>query len=96
MYSNTGRNLHAGIVGEWFGFQPGFPARDGEEHRRLCYRYKALSTEDEKTEFFSQYGVQWTEFARLEYFDLVKYTIIDPMHNLLLGKHCFGFSNIKA
>ncbi|KAJ7361702.1 hypothetical protein DFH08DRAFT_911337 [Mycena albidolilacea] len=40
---------------------------------------------DEKTEFFSQYGVQWTEFARLEYFDLIKYTIIDPMHNLLLG-----------
>ncbi|KAJ7369115.1 hypothetical protein DFH08DRAFT_983984 [Mycena albidolilacea] len=40
---------------------------------------------DGKTEFFSQYGVQWTKFACLQYFDLVKYTIIDPMHNLLLG-----------
>ncbi|KAF8126878.1 hypothetical protein K438DRAFT_1646892, partial [Mycena galopus ATCC 62051] len=25
------------------------------------------------------------EFARLECFDLVKYTVVDPMHNLLLG-----------
>ncbi|KAJ7342832.1 hypothetical protein DFH08DRAFT_703492, partial [Mycena albidolilacea] len=38
-----------------------------------------------RAEFFRQYGAQWTEFARLNYFDLVKYTIIDPMHNLLLG-----------
>ncbi|KAJ7812974.1 hypothetical protein B0H14DRAFT_3751481 [Mycena olivaceomarginata] len=70
----------------------GFPARDGEVHRQLCYRYKELSTEDERAEFFRQYGAQWTEFARLYYFDLVKYTstIIDPMHNLLLGKVFLG------
>lgn len=29
--------------------------------------------------------MRWTEFARLPYVDLVRYTIIDPMHNMLLG-----------
>ncbi|KAJ7791987.1 hypothetical protein B0H14DRAFT_2395176, partial [Mycena olivaceomarginata] len=35
--------------------------------------------------FFTKHGVRWTEFARLKYFDLVRYTAIDPMYNLLLG-----------
>ncbi|KAJ6597441.1 hypothetical protein B0H10DRAFT_2087257 [Mycena sp. CBHHK59/15] len=35
--------------------------------------------------FFTKYGVRWTELSRLEYFDIVKWTVVDPMHNLLLG-----------
>ncbi|KAF8203523.1 hypothetical protein K438DRAFT_1580620, partial [Mycena galopus ATCC 62051] len=38
-----------------------------------------------RNNFFSEHGVRWTEFARLKYFDIVKYTVVDPMHNLLLG-----------
>ncbi|KAG2365895.1 hypothetical protein BDR07DRAFT_1275829, partial [Suillus spraguei] len=34
---------------------------------------------------FEEHGARWTELARLPYFDLVRQTIIDPMHNLLLG-----------
>ncbi|OAD76900.1 hypothetical protein PHYBLDRAFT_62915 [Phycomyces blakesleeanus NRRL 1555(-)] len=30
-------------------------------------------------------GVRWSQLHRLEYFDLVRGTIIDPMHNLFLG-----------
>jgi hypothetical protein len=48
--------------------------------------YRDLSTSEEKEEFFAEHGAQWTEFARLDYFDLVRYTVVDPMHNLLLGK----------
>ncbi|KAJ7027049.1 hypothetical protein C8F04DRAFT_965686 [Mycena alexandri] len=62
-----------------------FPARDGEAHRRLCFRYAALSTPAQKAAFFAKYGARWTEFARLTYFDLVRWTVVDPMHNLLLG-----------
>ncbi|KAJ7725789.1 hypothetical protein B0H16DRAFT_1665830 [Mycena metata] len=62
-----------------------FPARNGDEHRRLCYQYRDLSTGEEREEFFSKYGVRWTEFARLIYFDIVRFTVVDPMHNLLLG-----------
>ncbi|KAJ7219919.1 hypothetical protein GGX14DRAFT_355369, partial [Mycena pura] len=39
----------------------------------------------EKEEFIATHGAQWTEIARIWYFDLVRYTIVDPMHNLLLG-----------
>ncbi|KAJ7744275.1 hypothetical protein DFH07DRAFT_925148 [Mycena maculata] len=62
-----------------------FPARSGEEHRRLAKEYRDISDPQEKEDFFTIHGVKWTEFARLYYFDLVRYTIIDPMHNLLLG-----------
>ncbi|KAF7346894.1 hypothetical protein MVEN_01441600 [Mycena venus] len=59
--------------------------RNGDEHRKLCFKYSALTTDDARNEFFATHGVRWTEFARLEYFDIVRYTVIDPMHNLLLG-----------
>ncbi|KAJ7615963.1 hypothetical protein FB45DRAFT_935019 [Roridomyces roridus] len=62
-----------------------FQRRTGAEHRRLAYMYKNLATVEEKELFFSEHGVRWTEFARLYYFDLVRCTVIDPMHNLLLG-----------
>ncbi|KAJ7782582.1 hypothetical protein DFH07DRAFT_864942 [Mycena maculata] len=48
-------------------------------------QYKDLSTAEEKEYFFAQHGVRWTEFAQLDYFDIVRYTVVDPMHNLLLG-----------
>ncbi|EPQ53843.1 hypothetical protein GLOTRDRAFT_44745, partial [Gloeophyllum trabeum ATCC 11539] len=35
--------------------------------------------------WFLKFGARWTEFARLSYFDLVWFTLIDPMHNVLLG-----------
>ncbi|OAD65777.1 hypothetical protein PHYBLDRAFT_102100, partial [Phycomyces blakesleeanus NRRL 1555(-)] len=31
------------------------------------------------------HGVCWSELHRLQYFDIVRCTIIDPMHNLFLG-----------
>ena len=39
----------------------------------------------------SQYGVRYSVLLALRYFDPVKFTVIDPMHNLLLGtgKHVF-------
>ncbi|KAJ7222107.1 hypothetical protein GGX14DRAFT_532195 [Mycena pura] len=62
-----------------------FPKRTGEEHRRLAKMHRDLPTREEKDEFFATHGAQWTEFARVNYFDLVRYTVVDPMHNLLLG-----------
>ena len=61
------------------------PKRDGDEHRQKCYEWKELSP-DERGEFFTNHGVRWSELARLPYFDIVRQSIIDPMHNLLLGK----------
>ncbi|TDL15548.1 hypothetical protein BD410DRAFT_732539 [Rickenella mellea] len=62
-----------------------YPARDGEEHRRQSYEWLALETKSERGDYFKENGVRWTELARLPYLDLVRCTVIDPMHNLLLG-----------
>jgi hypothetical protein len=67
-------------------FVIGFDARDGETHRRQCFEYKALETDEERAEYFQKHGVRWTELVRLPYFDPVRFTVIDPMHNLLLGE----------
>ncbi|TDL17025.1 hypothetical protein BD410DRAFT_816596 [Rickenella mellea] len=45
----------------------------------------ALETKSERGDYFKENGVRWTELARLPYLDLVRSTVIDPMHNLLLG-----------
>ncbi|CAK5266228.1 unnamed protein product, partial [Mycena citricolor] len=62
-----------------------FPGRTKEEHNQLAKQYRDLETEAEKDAFFMEHGVRWSEFVRLEYFDIIRCTVIDPMHNLLLG-----------
>ncbi|KAJ7911412.1 hypothetical protein B0H13DRAFT_2328377 [Mycena leptocephala] len=61
-----------------------FPERTAQEHRELAEEYRNLGTKAEKEAFLATHGVHWTEFARLKYFDIVKWTVVDPMHNLLL------------
>ena len=63
----------------------GFPARDGATHKRRCFEWRAFETNDERETFFKGFGSRWTEFARLEYVDIVRYMIIDPMHCWLQG-----------
>jgi hypothetical protein len=62
-----------------------FPPHSGQDYRQRCYEDHALSDDKEHTVFFKEHGARWTELARLPYFDLVRHTIIHPMHNLLLG-----------
>jgi hypothetical protein len=70
----------------WLNVVLEFPKRDGGKHRRLCQQYKELENDEDRENFFSKHGVRWTELARLKYFDIVRYTVVDPMHNLLLGE----------
>ncbi|KAF8576300.1 hypothetical protein K439DRAFT_1367646, partial [Ramaria rubella] len=35
--------------------------------------------------YFKEHGTRWFEFTQLPYFDVIQMTIIDPMHNLLMG-----------
>lgn len=69
---------------------PGFTARNGEEHKFHARRWAELQTDEERAAYFSLYGVRWSEFTRLSYFDPIRMTIIDPMHNLLL---CMCFTS---
>ena len=62
-----------------------FPARSGKEHKEKSRQYLDLPPE-KRQEFFSQHGVRWSEFCNLEYFDPIRQSVFDPMHNVLLGE----------
>ena len=36
-------------------------------------------------ELFREYGLHWSTLWRLDYLDLPRATVVDPMHNLFLG-----------
>ncbi len=52
----------------------------------MAAAWKVLPTQAEREEDFARNGVRWSEFARLEYYDVVRMSVIDPMHNFLQGK----------
>ncbi|KAH9928238.1 hypothetical protein B0H21DRAFT_712161 [Amylocystis lapponica] len=62
-----------------------FPLRDGEEHRHLAKEYLQQPDRELREAFFKEHAVRYYELSRLPYFDAVRMTIIDPMHNILLG-----------
>ncbi len=64
-----------------------FPSRDGEAHRRHAQEYANLGNDSKAKEaFFKEHSLRYFELTRLPYFDPVKMSVIDPMHNILLGK----------
>lgn len=62
----------------------GFEPRTAEEHRRLGEEWRQIPLE-ERDEWFKTHGTRYTELSRLPYFDPIRCTVVDPMHNLLLG-----------
>ena len=66
---------------------PAFPPRDGKEHSRKAQEYAKLADKQQRDTFFAEHATRYFELSRLPYFDPVKMTIIDPTHNILLGKY---------
>ena len=73
----------------YYVMRSGYKERDSIQHIIQAYEYASLATEQVQEAFFKKNGVRWFEFARLPYFDPVRMTIIDPMHNLLIGATVF-------
>jgi len=67
-------------------FDLAFSVRTDEEHRHLGDQYRHLTTKTERAKFVKAHATRFTQFSRLPYFDTVRQIVIDPMHNLLLGK----------
>ena len=61
-----------------------FERRNADEHREKGLEYRAKEGK-ERDVFFRMHGVRYSELNRLPYFDPIRMTIIDPMHNILLG-----------
>jgi hypothetical protein len=55
------------------------------EHLTIIENWRDAYSVHERQQIFDQWGVRWTELARLEYLDLTKCFVIDPMHSVLLG-----------
>ena len=56
-----------------------------ENHRRNALLWKRAPTAAAKQRVESAYGTRYSELLRLEYFDPIRFTVVDPMHNLYLG-----------
>ena len=79
------------ITGENFGDKMNFDGfenclhRTNEEHRSQAQEILLEDTYQGREGKQTKYGTRYTELMQLEYFDCIRFTIIDPMHNLFLG-----------
>ncbi|EIW80125.1 hypothetical protein CONPUDRAFT_155484 [Coniophora puteana RWD-64-598 SS2] len=67
------------------GLRNQFPPRTHDEHRHRMNEWRGIDNTKDRNQHFKDHGSRWSELARLPYFDLVRHSVIDPMHNLLLG-----------
>ena len=59
--------------------------RTNSDHREAAETYRNASSEAEQTVISSSKGVRYSILLELPYLDPVRFHVIDPMHNLLLG-----------
>ena len=81
--------LFPGNVKDSFDFS-GFkrkewPKRDINTHRQNVRKLLRAKTRKEHDELAKKYGLYYSVLLDLSYFDCIRFTVIDPMHNLFLG-----------
>ena len=59
--------------------------RTNAEHRKEAQETLNQKTMKDKQSIESKYETRYTELMRLPYFDCVRFTVADPMHNLFTG-----------
>ena len=62
-----------------------WPVRNLDAHRETCKKLKKCKTPHEAGNMESQTGIKYSVLIELPYFDPIRFTVIDPMHNLFLG-----------
>ncbi|KAI0711247.1 hypothetical protein C8Q76DRAFT_568046, partial [Earliella scabrosa] len=68
-----------------------WPRRYADDHKFRAAQWRDAPTAAQRTDLFKLYGVRWSELLRLPYWDPIRYTAVDSMHNLYLGlfqSHC--------
>ncbi|RPD67245.1 hypothetical protein L226DRAFT_452550 [Lentinus tigrinus ALCF2SS1-7] len=71
--------------------QSTWEARSCEEHKELARVWRDLPSTWAREKAFGANSIRWSELMRLPYWDPIKYTVIDSMHNHYLGLlkwHC--------
>ena len=62
-----------------------WPKRDIRSHRRHARDLLRAKTKSEHDRLAKKYGLYYSVLLELSYFDCIRFTVIDPMHNLFLG-----------
>ena len=77
----TKRNHYGGFesMDEWF------KPVDISQYFSAANQWLLCTNKQERDEHVSETGVRWSELYRLNYFDPVKFMVVDPMHCLFLG-----------
>ncbi|EJD44635.1 hypothetical protein AURDEDRAFT_125187 [Auricularia subglabra TFB-10046 SS5] len=63
----------------------GVARRNREEWLSHAEAYRRARTDSARKNLKKMNGVSWSELLRLPYWDPTRYTVVDAMHNLLLG-----------
>ena len=97
---NKCEKLFPGGLGEktFGGFdRSSWPPRTNSHHREVCRQISKCSLKSEKEKLEKKHGVRVSCLLDLDYFDPIRMTPIDPMHNLFLGtaKHMISVWKTK-
>ncbi|CAG8457707.1 3405_t:CDS:2, partial [Ambispora leptoticha] len=57
---------------------------DNEMHKQFAFSWRNGSKAGQ-TRIFAEYGIRYSPLVKLPYMDLIRFVVIDPMHNLYLG-----------
>ena len=82
------KKLFIGTIGnkDYSGFNRGsWPQRTKESHNRCSKELRDCTNKAKHEELSKKYGTYYSVLTKLEYFDAVKFHVVDPMHNLFLG-----------
>ena len=62
-----------------------WPTRDLVQHKQQAYNHLNADTRQEQKNIESNYGIRYSVLLELPYWNPIKYSTVDPMHNLFLG-----------
>ena len=80
---------------DYSGFdRASWPIRTEIKHRETIAKFKACNTSSATKNIEKETGIKYSVLMELEYFDPIRFTIIDPMHNLFLGTAKYMMKNI--
>ena len=68
--------------------------RDFTEHRQRSREYRMLPNPTTQKAFEQEHGLRYSELVHLDYFNLIRCHVIDPMHNLFEGTAKFFTKNL--
>ena len=65
--------------------------RDTSSHRLIAEKSKVATTKAARETIERQISVRYSELLLLPYFDVVRFHLVHPMHNLFLGTSKYVF-----